>query len=87
MKPLLFDPVFVDGGSLVLARPFMSNKRLPYALIALGLLGMFLYPRALPVDSPPFMRTDTFIGFVYGICLGVEILGVIISKKQRQQGA
>lgn len=63
----------------------MNNKRFPYALIAVALFVMLLYPRAIPSGAPAVLRTDLVIGFVYGICLGVEILGLVMSKRQQQQ--
>lgn len=65
----------------------MKSKRFPYALIAVGLLGMLLYPRLLLLNVPAFMRTDIFRGFFYGICLGIEIWGVILSKNLGQSKA
>lgn len=61
---------------------FMRNRHFPYALIAAGLLVMLLYPRVLPPDSPAFMRSDSVVGFVYGVCIGVEILGVVLTRRR-----
>ena len=58
----------------------MSYKRLPCALLAVGLLGVVLYPRALPL-LPAFMRGDFLAGLVQGAFLGVELLGVILMLK------
>jgi hypothetical protein len=79
VKPLPAMAVHVDHPTM--------RKRIPYALIAAALLVILLYPRALPVDAPAFLRTDTSIGFVYGICLGVEIWGVLLTRKGRPRAS
>ena len=58
------------------------KKRLPYMLVALGLLGMLMYPRLLPADSPAFLRSDSVVGLVYGLCIGVELWGVVLTRRR-----
>jgi len=48
----------------------------PHVLIAAGLLGMGLYYVAMRLPHPGFMVTDMFQGLWYGICLGLELLGL-----------
>ena len=54
------------------------RKRLPYALLLAGTLGMAVYPRFLSADAPPILRSDGIVGFVYGICLGLELIAVLM---------
>ena len=53
-------------------------KRLPYALLLAGTLGFALYPRFLSADAPPILRSDGVVGFVYGLCIGLEIVAVMM---------
>jgi hypothetical protein len=62
----------------------MNNKRFPYLLLAIGSIGMLLYPRLLPSDAPSYLRSDLCVGFVYGLCIGIEIVAVLLVRKQRR---
>jgi hypothetical protein len=63
----------------------MTKQRLPYALIALGMIGMALYPRVAQSFAPE-LRTDFALGFAAGLFLAVEILGVLILRRRTCRG-
>ena len=60
----------------------MNNKRFPYVLVLAGTLGMALYPRILPGTAPAYLRTDFTVGLVYGVCIGLELLGVLFASRK-----
>ena len=63
----------------------MNNKRFPFVLILAGTLGLAVYPRLLPGAAPATLRTDFAVGLVQGVCIGLELLGVlIVSRKLRR---
>lgn len=62
----------------------MKNPRFPYLLLAVGLIGMALYPRLLPTGAPAVFRTDFVEGLVRGVFLGVEILGCVLIIRARR---
>ena len=62
----------------------MPNQRLPYTLVALGLLGVALYPRLAP-SLPPVMHTDFAIGAVMGAFLAIEFLGFLMVWKRTRR--
>jgi hypothetical protein len=54
------------------------SKVIPYAFLLAGALGLVLYPRALGSGAPPALVSDGVVGFVHGICIGLEVLAVIL---------
>lgn len=63
----------------------MNNQRFPFVLLLAGTLGMALYPRLLPGAAPAALRTDFAVGLVKGVCIGLELLAVlIVSRKMRR---
>jgi hypothetical protein len=50
------------------------KKRLPSFLVAIGLLGVSLYPR-LSASLPPAMRGDFAVGVMMGVFIGIELVG------------
>jgi hypothetical protein len=60
------------GGSFMLL-----NRRLnPYVLVSVGLLGMTLYALAMRFGHPDILSNDFVRGVWYGLCLGVQLLGL-----------
>jgi hypothetical protein len=57
------------------------KNRIPSLLVALGLLGVVLYPR-LSTGFPPAIRTDFLTGVAMGVFLGVEIAGVSMMRRR-----
>lgn len=55
------------------------KNRIPYLFLLAGTLGMALYPRMLSASAPPILRSDGVVGFVYGICIGLEVLAVMMA--------
>ena len=60
------------------------NKLTPYALLLAGTLGLALYPRVLGAGAPPALSSDGFVGFVHGICIGLEVLAVLMLSRKFQ---
>ncbi len=65
----------------------MNNKRFPYVLLLIGTLGMAIYPRFLPATTPAVLRTDFAAGLVYGVCIGLELLAVMLASRNRTRCA
>ena len=60
------------------------NNRLPFCLVAIGLIGLLVFQRlAAHGVLPPAMRTDFVLGLSTGIFLGIETLGVLLMRKRR----
>lgn len=53
----------------------------PYLLISIGTMGIAGYQLILRIFHPPIMAHDLFHGIWFGICLGLEILGLIYLRK------
>jgi hypothetical protein len=62
------------------------DKR-PYQLIAAGVLGIAAYAVAMRLFHPGWMASDLIHGLWYGVCLGIEILGLVMIRKQRGKRA
>jgi hypothetical protein len=61
--------------------PYFSaemSKLTPYAFLLAGALGLALYPRVLGAAAPPVLQSDGLVGFVHGICIGMEVLAVLL---------
>ena len=54
------------------------RQRIPYLFLLAGTLGMALYPRILSAGAPRVLRSDGVVGFVYGICIGLEVVAVML---------
>jgi hypothetical protein len=64
----------------------MRNNAQRHALIpiAIGLIGMASYQIIVRLSHPAIMEKDLFHGLWFGICLGLEIVGVYqLSKNKR----
>jgi hypothetical protein len=59
----------------------LSRRPRPYVLIAAGLLGMGLYAVAMRFPHPAILSNDFVQGAWYGVCVGVEILGLYLLRK------
>lgn len=57
------------------------RQRIPYLLILVAMIVMALYPRLLPATAAPVWRTDGVIGLVYGACIGLELVGVMMAVR------
>jgi hypothetical protein len=60
------------------------RNRLPSLLLALGLLGVSLYPRLVP-DQPQELRGDFAVGAAMGIFIGVELVGATMMIRRRSR--
>ncbi len=58
------------------------NARLrAFAPIAVGLLGMGAYQVVLRTSHPAAMEGDFFHGLWFGVCIGLEIVGIYLLTK------
>ncbi|AHG92839.1 hypothetical protein J421_5304 (plasmid) [Gemmatirosa kalamazoonensis] len=60
------------------------RPRLPFALLAGGLLGAALYPVAARAGLPAALAGDAAHGVWLGVCLGLEVLGLVTLRKARR---
>ncbi len=56
-------------------------------LIAAGLFGIAGYEMALRVLSSSFLSLDFVHGLWFGLCIGLEILGLVLLDKNRRRHA
>ena len=61
------------------------RKRIPSLLVAVGLIGVSLYPRYLPASAPHLLRNDFVVGLGMGIFLGIELVGAVWMIRQRRK--
>lgn len=59
----------------------------PHVLVAIGLLGIAGYSTVERLWHPAILSHDLVRGLWYGLCLGVEILGVIRLRKRGPRSA
>ncbi len=59
----------------------LSRQPRPHVLIAAGLLGMSLYAVATRFPHSAILSNDFIQGTWYGICLGVETLGLYLLRE------
>ena len=65
----------------------LNRNPRPHVLVALGLLGIAAYQLALRLFHLEIMENDFIHGAWFGICLGLEILGLIILRKGKRNQA
>jgi hypothetical protein len=63
-----------------------SSKGREFVPIVVGLAGMGAYPVALHVPHPAMIEGDLVHGIWFGICLGIELIGLYFLLKQRKSG-
>lgn len=64
-----------------------KSRARPIVLVSIGLLGMSLYWVVLRVAHPAILSNDFVRGLWFGLCLGLEILGVYrLGKESRTRG-
>ncbi|MGH9440970.1 MAG: hypothetical protein ACRD16_01720 [Thermoanaerobaculia bacterium] len=63
----------------------MTSKSLfqPILLVSVGLLGITLVPFVLRVSHSALLSNDFVRGLWYGLCLGLEIVGIYRLGKAR----
>jgi hypothetical protein len=59
----------------------LNRQPRPYVLVAAGLLGIGLYAVAIRFWHPAILSNDLVQGVWYGLCVGVEILGLYLLRK------
>jgi hypothetical protein len=59
----------------------LSRQPRPFVLIAAGILGMGLYAVATRLPHPAILSNDFIQGTWYGLCLGIEILGLYLLRR------
>jgi TRAP-type C4-dicarboxylate transport system permease small subunit len=59
----------------------------PHVLVAIGLLGIAGYSIVARLWHPAILSDDLVRGLWYGICLGLEILGVVRLRKRGARSA
>jgi hypothetical protein len=65
-----------------------SNAKLrAIAPIVIGLIGMAAYQIIFRLNHPAIMETDLFRGLWFGICIGLEIVGVYLLAKNKRGSA
>ena len=57
-----------------------------FAPIAVGLIGMGAYQVISHVYHPAIMQNDLFHGIWFGVCLGLEIIGIYKLSRNRRPG-
>ena len=55
----------------------------PHVLVSVGMLGIAGYELILRLFHPRFMDDDFAHGFWFGVCLGLQLLGLVILRKNR----
>jgi hypothetical protein len=60
-----------------------NTKQRALVPIVIGLLGMAAYPMILRLGHPAMMENDFFHGLWFGICVGLELLGVYRLSKNK----
>ena len=65
----------------------LKRQPRPHVFIATGLLGITLYAVVVRVSHPAFLANDFLQGTWYGACLGLEILGLYLFRKQGSRRA
>jgi hypothetical protein len=76
-----------SGGNLARRAAYIwhpMRNRLPSLLVALGLLGVSLYPR-LVHELPRVLRGDFAVGAVMGAFIGVELVGATMMIRRRSR--
>jgi hypothetical protein len=63
----------------------MKNRRFYFALMTLATVTMLVYPRLLPAGAPAILRTENTIDFVYGLCIGIEIMAAWFVIRERNR--
>ncbi|HJV22882.1 MAG TPA: hypothetical protein VJ570_09295 [Holophagaceae bacterium] len=63
-------------------RPFRPT---PFLFVALGVLGLAGYELALRATHAPFLASDAVHGGWMGLCIGLEILGLLLLRRQRNR--
>lgn len=59
-------------------------SRRPFALIAAGLLGLAFYTVATRPGLPTALSSDAVHGAWLGVCLGLEVVGLVLLRKTRR---
>ena len=63
----------------------MRPSRLPFALILVATSVMMLYPRLLPATASDALRGDFVVGCVYGACIGLELVALLLLRRQQRR--
>ena len=61
----------------------VSKRFRASTLIALGLIGMAVYPIVVRGAHPSFLNGDAAHGAWFGVCLGLEIVGLWMLRSTR----
>jgi hypothetical protein len=64
--------------------PKMVNKANGYVLVAIGLFGISGYELALRLFHPSFLANDFAHGLWLGVCIGLEIHGLLVIRRAKQ---
>jgi hypothetical protein len=57
--------------------------RKPFLLVSIGLLGLSFFRLALRFHHPAWMENDVLQGLVLGLCLALELGGVLLLRKAK----
>ena len=62
----------------------MLSKMNGYVLVAIGLLGMAGYEIILRLLHPSFLANDLTQGLWFGVCIGLEIFGLFVLRRDKR---
>jgi hypothetical protein len=65
----------------------INVSRRPFAPIATGLFGLAFYMVATRPGLPTALHGDAVHGMWVGMCLGLEVMGLVLLRKTRREQA
>ena len=63
-----------------------STNKKQFLLIAAGLIGIACYEISIRLFGNHFLTSDFFHGSWFGVCIGLEILGLLLLRKSMVGG-